>query len=447
MRTLAPTLARSALRGVAMKAPGVSISSTFDAGNIEVVSISDDVQLKIKPDPYTELEKKHHFQWFAFRAVVSAAITQPVKYSIVNAGDASYADAWAGSKVCYSTDMRTWQRVESTTYDATKGALCWDFDHSAAPSVIFSYFDLYPYERQLALVADCAAAGAAVGSLGQTLDGRELDVVEVGSGPLHCWVIHRQHPGESQASFYAEGLLHRLLGLRQPGGAVDGLARRLLSQFTFHIVPNMCPDGAVRGHLRTNACGANLNREWCTTGEYEAPTLARSPEVLHALAAMDATGVDVFVDVHGDEGLPFTFVAGAEGLGIWGPRIKALQGAFLGAYARANPDMQAEFGYDPDPPLEGNLAVCSNQVAQRFDCLGVTLEMPFKVCASNAGEVNFDGGRCAALGASLLDALAHVGPQLRGVAEPKFYLPDDAYVAPCEDAGKVAARLKELGLS
>eukprot|EP00964_Phaeocystis_antarctica_P086039 scaffold54421_cov25-Phaeocystis_antarctica.AAC.1 len=26
----------------------------------------------------------------------------------------------------------------------------------------------------------------------------------------------------------------------------------------------MNPDGAVRGHLRTNACGANLNREWCS---------------------------------------------------------------------------------------------------------------------------------------------------------------------------------------
>ena len=47
----------------------------------------------------------------------------------------------------------------------------------------------------------------------------------------------------------------------------------------------------------------------------------------------------------------------------------------------------------------------------------------------------------------LADALAHVGPQLRGVAEPKFYLPDDAYVAPCEDTGKVAARLKELGMA
>ena len=42
-------------------------------------------------------------------------------------------------------------------------------------------------------------------------------------------------------------------------------------------------DGAFRGHLRTNACGANLNREWCTTGDYVAPTLERSPEVYHGI--------------------------------------------------------------------------------------------------------------------------------------------------------------------
>ena len=47
---------------------------------------------------------------------------------------------------------------------------------------------------------------------------------------------------------------------------------------TFRVVPNMSPDGSVRGQLRTNACGANLNREWASTGAYEAPTLERSPE-------------------------------------------------------------------------------------------------------------------------------------------------------------------------
>ena len=123
-----------------------------------------------------------------------------------------------------------------------------------------------------------------VRSLGKTLDGRELDCIDVGCGPLHAWVTHRQHPGESQASFFAEGLLERLLGLRT-GRAVDGLTKQMLrTTYTFHVVPNMNPDGSVRGFLRTNACGANLNREWGATGDYEAPTLTRSPRRCSALS-------------------------------------------------------------------------------------------------------------------------------------------------------------------
>lgn len=45
-------------------------------------------------------------------------------------------------------------------------------------------------------------------------------------------------------------------------------------------MPNMNPDGSIRGHLRTNAKGANLNREW------KEPTEERSPEVqpIHLVA-------------------------------------------------------------------------------------------------------------------------------------------------------------------
>ena len=46
-------------------------------------------------------------------------------------------------------------------------------------------------------------------------------------------------------------------------------------------VPVYTVDGSFRGHLRTNACGANLNREWANSGDYKAPTLERSPEVYH----------------------------------------------------------------------------------------------------------------------------------------------------------------------
>merc|ERR1719316_2225394 len=180
----------------------------------------------------------------------------------------------------------------------------------------------------------------------------------------------------------------------------------------------MNPDGALRGHLRTNAAGANLNREWAPTGDYAAPTLERSPEVYHTLAAMDATGVDFFADIHGDEALPFTFVSGGEGTAVWAksPRLKALHGACVGHYARCNPDMQAQFGYDPDPPEEGNLCMATNQVMQRYDCLAFTLEMPFKESASlprdkaDPADVGFGPERARKLGASLLDALAYVAP-------------------------------------
>jgi len=438
-RTSGPAMASSAVAQMP-----VSISAAFDGGNIEFVSSSCSassasvVELRLRPDPLTELEQKRHMQWFAFRALPTAS-TSKVRYEIVNAADASYPEAWDGSAVCFSYDRLEWSRSWSTSYDSTSGTLSWEFDHAHRPGVpvYFAYFDLYPYERHLDLVDRAAASPrASVRSLGQTVQGRELECVEVGNGNLHVWVIHRQHPGETQASFYAEGLVTRLLGLGAANGRVDGLTSKLLERCTFHVVPHMNPDGAVMGHLRTNALGANLNREWATTEMYQAPTLERSPEVVHALAAMDASGVDLFVDVHGDEELPYAFVAGAEGCEVWGPRQEKLQGAFVAAYSRANSDMQTKFGYDPEPPKGANYAICSNQIAQRFDCVSVTLEMPFKNSAANHDrDAPFDGSRAAMLGASLLDAIAHVAPQLRPQGDEQgtpVFGPEDEYVVPTE---------------
>lgn len=87
----------------------VSISAAFDGGNIEVAGrTAGVVQLAIRKDPYTELEKKSHMQWFAFRATLDSAEeggSSAVAYEIVNAKDSSYSDAWPGSTVCVSQDM------------------------------------------------------------------------------------------------------------------------------------------------------------------------------------------------------------------------------------------------------------------------------------------------------------------------------------------------------
>lgn len=420
----------------------VSISDAFDGGNIKFVEQQGStVVLEIKPDPFTELEQMTHLQYFCFRALISTNVDNsnnennnnnnnnnelPLTYVISNANQASFPDAWTGSTIFFAptlNDPNAWKRVASTTYCQETGHLSWTHTHESG---YFTYFPPYSYNRHLDLIAKC---GSNVMSLGKTLEGRELDCVKLGVGDKVCWLIHRQHPGETMAEYFAEGLLERLLGI---DGSVDGLVAQLLQKYTFYIVPNMCPDGSVHGYLRTNAGGHNLNREWAPSVNYDAPTLERSPEVYYVLRKMDETGVDAFLDVHGDEELPFNFLAGSEGLSNWGPRLRGLHGAFMASYSRANSDMQADFGYSPDRPNSSKLIVASNQIGERFDCFSATLEMPYKDCRTNPDpERGWTPARSKQLGASVLDALSYIYPYLRNKDE--FWTtmkPEDDYVCP-----------------
>lgn len=387
---------------------------------------------------YCELEKIAHCQYFCFRSTVSGLTDkQNVKYSIVNAGEASFPTAWPGTTVCFTEHLHepeAWKRQTDTTYQ--EGKLSWTHEHVSNGSVFFAFYPLFSYERHMKLVSKCSLY-ANVESLGQTKEGREIDLVQVGSGERVCWVFHRQHPGETMSEWFAEGFLTRLLGLNT-AGEVDGLTHQIRQLYTFYIVPCMCPDGVVHGHLRTNSVGANLNREWTSKGEpgdadyYQAPTLERSPEVYYVLKKMEETGVDVSLDIHGDEELPFNFIAGATGAPAWGPRLESLHGAFLASYGRANADMQSKIGYDPDPPMQGNLGIAKNQIANRFDCLSMTLEMPYKDCRTDSDpERGWSPHNSYMLGASLLDPLLYVHPYLRAQGEFwKNFRKDDAYIHP-----------------
>eukprot|EP01052_Picozoa_sp_SAG31_P076219 SAG31_NODE_35482_length_322_cov_1.156951_1_plen_71_part_10 len=68
----------------------VVISHMFDSGSIEVVDASDpaDIQLRLVPEPHSELEDETFMQWFHFR--VSNAKGVPLRFRVLNAGDAAY---------------------------------------------------------------------------------------------------------------------------------------------------------------------------------------------------------------------------------------------------------------------------------------------------------------------------------------------------------------------
>jgi murein tripeptide amidase MpaA len=237
-------------------------------------------------------------------------------------------------------------------------------------------------------------AGARQQRLGATVQGRDLDALIVGDGPARLWIIARQHPGETMAEWFVEGLLKRLLDV------VDPVARELRRRATVHIVPNMNPDGSLLGNLRTNAAGANLNREWM------APTAERSPEVLAVREAIHASGCEAFLDIHGDENIPYVFVAGTERLPDRTPQQAQEQEAFCADLRLASPDFQSEHGYEAGKFAAEQLKLASKYVGHTFGCLSLTLEMPFKDNANAPdARVGWDGARSAHLGAAVLDPL------------------------------------------
>ncbi len=366
----------------------IKISHQFDAGAIEVVSAASAqaIDVKIRKDSHSDF-----LQWFYFR--LQGARDEDCTIRFLNAGETTYPAGWTDYQVVASYDNQEWFRVP-TTFDGKVMTVSHtpEFD-----SVYYAYFEPYSFERHLSLIDSVQASPLVrVADLGDTVDGRDLNLLVVGdpAAANKVWVIARQHPGESMAEWFVEGLLEALLDEANP------IARQLLARSVFYVVPNMNPDGAARGNLRTNAAGANLNREWMT------PSLATSPEVFHVRNKMHEVGCDMFFDIHGDEALPYVFVAGNQMIAGIGAEVIAQQKDFIARFKEASPDFQDAVGYPDNKYSDDMLTLASKYVGYTFKCLALTLEMPFKDNANLPdARVGWDGARSARLGAAILQPI------------------------------------------
>lgn len=367
----------------------MKISTQFDAGAVIVRDLNNPqhIRLALRPDNASDFK-----QWFYFR--LQGAAYTPCVMHFEDAHEAAYPYAWDGYQAVASYDRQNWFRVP-TSYE--NGELI--ITHTPlANSIYYAYFEPYSHEQHLNLLGEAQGSGLCqIDDLGSTVQGRDINLLTIGhqvDSDLKVWIIARQHPGETMAEWFMEGLLARLLDHQDP------TARALLDKATFYIVPNMNPDGSFLGNLRTNAAGANLNREWLE------PTIERSPEVFYVREKMHEIGVDMFLDIHGDEAIPYIFVAGTEGVPNYNPRIAELETLFKNALRAASPDFQDVHGYEKDAAGQANLSLATNYVGNTFGCLAYTLEMPFKD-NDNLPDDDFgwNGQRSLRLGESMLSAI------------------------------------------
>ncbi|MQU52129.1 M14-type cytosolic carboxypeptidase [Pseudomonas sp. FSL R10-1339] len=374
------------------------ISSDFDSGNIQVLDTSNPLQVKLAIKPDT---KSPHFQWFHFK-VDGLTPGHTHHFQLSNASQSSYNKAWDGYQAVASYDQENWFRVPSD-FDGTSLNI-----HFAAeqPQAWLAYFEPYSRARHDQLIKNALQwSGCELLATGKSVEGRDIQLLRKGSGASHkrkIWIIAQQHPGEHMAEWFMEGLLERL----EQGS--DPQMRKLLDYADLYLIPNMNPDGAFHGHLRTNANGQDLNRAWQNTS----PQV--SPEVFFALEQMSQYGVDLFLDIHGDEEIPYVFTAGCEGNPGYTQRLATLEERFRTHLSALTKDFQTTHGYTRDEPGQANMTLACNSVGHRFDCLSLTLEMPFKDNNDAPDpQTGWDGKRSKQLAKDVLTTLSTMVRELR----------------------------------
>lgn len=366
------------------------VDANFDGGNIDVADCREngEFELRIRPDSASS-----HAQWFYFR--VLGAGGHHCKFSILNAGEASYPEAWTDGSVVMSRNQVDWFRVPTAYADG-----CLTFSYKCPFEVLYvALSPPYSYDRHQDLINNALATETCrLAAVVQSVQGRPVEVLQIGDAPEKSpavWVIARQHPGEPMAEWFMEGLIERLLS------SPDPMTTKLRKTLRFFLVPNMNPDGSIAGNLRTNAAGVDLNRAWA------APDEQVSPEVAGVMHLMKERGVDLFLDIHGDEEFRFVFAAGCEGIPDFCERMAKNDQNFRQDFQSANADFLTRNGYPSDPPGGADLSIACNQIGHRFRCLSMTIEMPFK---ENAARVNDPEGwgirHSKELGAAILYPIA-----------------------------------------
>lgn len=339
----------------------MQISADLCGGSIHVVRAPTEslVELALRTDSASPIR-----QWFHWMARGESGA--PAEYKIINASEVGNAGCWQGYRALASYDGERWFRVP-TSFDGQTLTLRHTPERR---TVYYGYFAPYSLERHNALIHRAEVSRRArVTCVGRSLEQRAIDVIEIGKvgGPRRkVWIIARQHSGETQGEWMLEGLLDRLLDERDP------LSNALLDKAVFYIVPNMNPDGSARGNFRTNVAGRDLNREWT------APSEQASPEVLCVRDTMGGTGVDLFLDFHGEETAPCAFAIGCEGNPSFRDAERERERRFTDDLASRDRHFWRSYGYGPDDPGKGDLRIGNNFVGELFGCLSITLELPFK---------------------------------------------------------------------
>lgn len=163
-------------------------------------------------------------------------------------------------------------------------------------TVQFAYCIPYGYGKLLKLITGLGNAKI-MPSL-KSLSGLAIPVLEVTDDEVADYnkkvilITGRIHPGESNSSYVAEGMLEYLCGNEQT-------AKELRRSYIFYVIPMLNPDGVIAGNYRTSFFGKDLNRTFDQSRKYAFPETFHLLEFVKELKKTNKKRFCIYLDLHG----------------------------------------------------------------------------------------------------------------------------------------------------
>lgn len=214
------------------------------------------------------------YLWFYFK--IESNCKQPLEFVLENASGAHQTGRrWSITSPVFSSDGHTWVKAEESHYSFLRHRL-WKYGFKLFGKPVFRFQSpfiaetlwvaySYPYtlndlNRFVEKIRDLPEV--TISTIGKSEEKREILNIKISRTPSPSdekgsqvvWIIAREHPGETPASFVCEGMIQTLL--TTPAG------KRLREKYEFNIIPVLNVDGVAHGYYYHNVNGVNLARDW-----------------------------------------------------------------------------------------------------------------------------------------------------------------------------------------
>lgn len=292
-------------KGISDKPSVIYINTFIENGSNLNWEMADDstVNIFLAYDYERESLNRAYDHWhFLLEAKAGSDVTLVFNnFSEVYNGKQIPFDTWIMDCIT-SPDDRNWQHVPVEWIEGNRMKV---EIHMESDSLYIARVEPYRISDLENLLSGLNENGKVkITSIGKTVEGRELNIVQIGSdsSPHRIFIRARAHAWEAGGNWVVEGIIKKLLDDSQESKA-------FLKNYTMYILPMANMDGVARGVSRFNLNGMDLNRNLTEPAN---PILAPENAAMEQwLEDMIAKGLkpNLAIDFHNDSNGPLFFAS------------------------------------------------------------------------------------------------------------------------------------------